>query len=511
MNRTALNEKGTGTFCAKHPSGRAGKMSQSPFRGLFALILLCLSCATAHAQRIYLLPVGDTSEKSGLSFSTGPDLQYVFDAFYANVPGDQLVMYNNPMADFADGSSRNLRNPWEGPDVRSDLVDLKAKILRAIDVCPAGSNDTIIVFFTGHGANDDQGHFLMMPDGENRLHRKTILEHIARKRPRLAVLITDSCSLSVPSGMAPGPSARMIPPERMSPLFESLFIRSRGVVDINSSSEGEESIGAIGGGLLTLSLAYMGNQPNFKSYPGFNKPRDRDSRMPSDAKIPSVDHSMAMAEFFGGMIEHGMHGNFDPDQPPFGILFQYADQNLTWEAVGKLLTTKVDTLFKTVAPKGWDAQSGNKQMTQTPRFYSVAKTEGGRARPHTPGRTQPNTAGQTQRHTPGRTQPNTAGQPQRRWSRPIYRPEVGDKILQINGQPIRNFDDYFRAVKSSPPTMTFVLWEARTGAEFLMRTQLNPPTAKSRFGVGGENAPEGGVRVKFIMPGYPGTRCQVAQ
>ena len=454
---------------------------------LTAVVLLCLACASAAGQRIYLLSVGDTSEKSGLSFSTGPDLQYVFDAFYANVPGDQLVMFNNPMADFADGSSRDLRNPWMGPDVRSDLVDLKKKILRAIDNCPAGGGDTIIVFYTGHGAYDDHGQFLLMPDGENRLYRKTILKRMARKSPRLAVLITDSCSLYVPAGSPPGPAARLIPPRRMTPLFESLFIRSRGVVDINSSTEGEESIGAIGGGLLTISLAYMGNQPNFKPYPGFTRPRRGVMGTPSKAAIPSVDHSMAMAEFFGGLTEHGMHGNFDPDKPPFGIFFEYRQQNLNWAAVGKLLVVKVNTLFKTVAPKGWDTSKGGKQVTQTPRFYSLAKTEGGRSQPQKPGRKQT------------------------RWSRPTYRPEVGDMILEINGRAIRNFDDYYRAVKSSPTTMTFVLGEARSGKKFLMRTQLNPPSAKSRFGVGGENAPGGGVRVKYIMPGYPGTRCQLAK
>ena len=466
---------------------------------LTAVVLLCLACASAAGQRIYLLSVGDTSEKSGLSFSTGPDLQYVFDAFYANVPGDQLVMFNNPMADFADGSSQNLQTPWMGPDVRSDLVDLKKKILQALDNCPAGENDTIVVFYTGHGAYDDNGHFLMMPDYENRLYRKTILERMARKNPRLAVLITDSCNLQVPSGMAPGPAARMIPPERMTPLFESLFIRSRGVTDINSSSEGQESIGAIGGGLLTLSLAYMGNQPNFKSYPGFKKPQRGNLDFPSDAVIPSVDHSMAMAEYFGGMNEHGMHGNFDPDQPPFGVFFEYRQQNLSWQAVAKLLTAKVNTLFKAAVPKGWDASNGQKQMTQTPRFYSLAKIAGGLAQPAAPD------------HKPARNSGQNSGQRQPRWSDPTYRPEVGDMILEINGRPIRNFEDYYRAVKSSPQTMTFVLGEARSGKKFLLRAQLNPPGADSRFGVGGENAPGGGVRVKFIMKGYPGTRCQLAQ
>ena len=450
------------------------------------ILLLCLTSARADSPRIYVLAVGDTSEKSGLSFSTGPDLQYLFDAFYVNVPGGQLVTYNNPMADFADGSSINLPNPWEGPDLRWDLVDMKSKILRAIDNCPAGPNDTVVVFFTGHGAYDDNGHFLVMPDGENRLYRKTILGRIARKNPRLAVLITDSCNLQFPAGMRPGPAARLIPPERISPLFDSLFIRSRGVVDLNSSSEGEISVGAIGGGLLTLSLAYMGNQPNFKSYPGFTRPQRSSFDTPSETKIPSIDHSMAMEEYFGSLSEHGMHGNFDPNQPPFGIMFAYSEQRLNWETVGKLLKTKVDTLFKAVSPKGWDTDEG-KQITQTPRFYSLPKTEG------------------------GSSQVIVHEQKQRRWSRPTYRPETGDHIVEINGRPIRNLGDYIREVKSSPTTMNFKLWEARTGKTFLMRTQLNPPDAKSRFGVRATKAPGGGVQVKHVRQGYPGTRCQLAQ
>ncbi|HBO45020.1 MAG TPA: hypothetical protein DD670_14035 [Planctomycetaceae bacterium] len=494
---------------------------------LCVVLSICLFCATAHAQRIYVMAIADTSEKSGLSFSTGPDLQYIFDAFYGNVPGGQLVTYNNPMADFADGSSVNLKNPWEGPDVRFDLVDMKNKILQAIDACPAGPNDTIFLFYTGHGAYDDEGHFLVMPDGETRLHRKTILERMALKRPRLAILITDSCNLQVPSGMGPAPSARMIPPEQMPPLFETLFIRSHGVVDINSSSEGEVSIGAIGGGLLTLSLAYMGNQPDFKPRPGFTRPRRSEfDAPPSDAVIPAVDHTMAMAEYFGAMVEHGMHGNFDPALPPFGILFDYRDQNLNWEAVRGLLTTKIDTLFKSVAPKGWDTEKG-KQTTQTPRFYSLPKTEGGTSRPVTPTREQggqtgpglgpgpgpgpgPVDVGQTQPGPgPGPIQPSGQGQP--RWSRPVYRPEVGDHIIEVNGRALRNLNDYFHAVKSSPASMTFVLWEARTGKTFLMQADLNPPGANSRFGVGASDSPGRGVRVEYVMQGYPGTRCRLAQ
>ncbi len=424
-----------------------------------------------------------------MAFSTGPDLQYVFDAFYVNVPGSQLVTYNNPMADFADGSSRNLPNPWLGPDVRGELANMKDNILHAIDQCPAGQDDAIVVFYTGHGAYDDNGHFLVMPDGQTLLYRKTILEKLAGKHPRLAVLITDSCNVPVPSEMQPGPAAMLLPPERISPLFESLFIRSRGVVDMNSSSEGEFSVGAIGGGLLTLSLAYMGNQPDFKAYRGFTRPQRSPSDVPNNAVIPSIDHSAAMERFFGTLNEHGMHGNFDPDKPPFGVFFAHREQGLNWETVGQLLTTKVDTLFKTMNPDGWDTSRG-KQRTQTVRIYSLAA---GRGIP--------------QAIAPEQTPPQT--EQQGHWGQPVWRPEVGDRIVEVNGRTIHRQADYVQAVKNSPTTMVFRLWDAKTGKTFLMRTQLNPQGADSRFGVGAENAAEGGVRVTYVMPGYPGTRCQV--
>jgi len=479
-------------------------MNRVTSRLLLVAVLLLASCTAARAQRIFLLSVGDTSEKGGLAFSTGPDLQYMFDAFYANVPRGQLVMYNFP-SDTPDGRMETL---WQGPDVRHDLVDMKNKILTAIDQCPSGANDTIIVFYTGHGASDDEGHFLVMPDGETRLHRKTILERVARKGPRLAVLITDACNLSVGSGIGGQAAAHIAQPQTISPLFASLFINSRGVVDINSSSEGEVSIGAIGGGLLTLSLAYMGNQPNFKAYPGFTRPQPDAEEQPSGAVIPSIDHTAAMAKFFGGLSEHGMHGNFDPSKPAFGVFFEYSQQNLGWDAVSNLLKTKIQILFKAAAPEGWDNRGeGGKQTTQTPRFYSLAPTAGGLSQPMPIQPSSPTEVGQPT----DVGQPTGSTQPQVRWSPPTYRPSVGDMILEVNGRPIRNINEYYYAVKNSPAIMTFVLWEARTGRKYLLRAQLNPPGSNSRLGIGGQDAPGGGVRVVYVMQGYPGARCQVAQ
>jgi hypothetical protein len=459
----------------------------------YLTVVVCLFFALgwhrpAAAQRIYVLAVADTSEKSRMSFSTGPDLQYIFDAFYANVPGQQWLYYNNPLMDQADGTSRPHANPWLGPDVHADLAGLDQKILEAIERCPAGPRDTIFVYYSGHGAHDSKGHFLVMPDGTARLYRDQILSKLEQKKPRLAVLMTDSCSTQAPVGIGAGTSAMFMAPDRISPLFDNLFLKSRGVVDLNSSSEGEIAIGAIGGGLLTLAFAYMGNQPDFKPYPGpRGQPNVIPVNPPSNAAIPAVDHSAAMQDYFGVLLEHGLHGNFDPNLPPFGVLFANANQRLDWRGVTSLLARKIDVLFKSIAPRGWDTGQ-DRQLTQTLRIYRIADLDPA-AVVEVPGRAA-----------------------EARWSRPIYRPEIGDRIIEINDRPIGGTQDYVLAVKTSPTVMTFLLWEAKSGNTYRMRTRLNPPQADSRFGVAARETAGGpGVQVTRVMPGYPGTRCELAE
>ena len=98
-----------------------------------------------------------------------------------------------------------------------------------------------------------------------------------------------------------------------------------------------------------------------------------------------------------------------------------------------------------------------------------------------------------------------------KWSASIWRPEPGDHIVEVNGQKINDTKDFSRAVKNSPETMTFKLIGRRTGQTFTMRTKLNSPTAKSRFGVGVSDCRHDGVSVDYVRPRYPGSRCQIAR
>ena len=545
----------------------------------FVCVLALLSTAgRAQAAKIFLLIAADVSKEGGIYLSTGPDTGYVFDVFYAHVPEHQLVVYG--MA----GDGPDGRSAWDGPDVRFDLGDMGNKLLTAIDTCPAGPDDTIVFFYSGHGAHDARGHYLLMPDQKTTLARQTVIESIRRKNPRLAVVITDSCANLVDRGLLRGPAMAVEQPERASPLFDSLFFQSSGLVDVNSSSESQVAAGPIGGGLLVLAMAYLGNQPNFRKARGRGvtvEPLDS-----PDVAIPAMDYDQIIGENFG-WSEHGLHGDFDPEKPSYGLLWANADRRLAWPAVETMLTEKVEELFRTLHPTGMRlAGSAAPQYTQTPQFYSLAKAS---PSPPPPGKHLSLERGDVILSVNGRIVANEAqcreairrsgpemeftardqrtgtawrmraqlrssssrfgaylddapgggalvtgvipGYPCTRnavlgpadspappappaagaWSDPIYHPEPGDRIVEVNGRRINNTSDFSFAVKNSPELMTFRIIGHRSGESFLMRTRLDPPSAGTRLGIGVDDDSRGGVRIRYVRDGHPGTRCQLAR
>ena len=99
------------------------------------------------------------------------------------------------------------------------------------------ANDTIFFYYSGHGGNDDRGHYLGLPQG--RLYRSELRQLLENKGARLVVLITDCCNQRSDGQAFGAPYMDMEPPAKVSPLFESLFLLPKGTVDINSSSPGE--------------------------------------------------------------------------------------------------------------------------------------------------------------------------------------------------------------------------------------------------------------------------------
>ena len=550
------------------------------------LICLCFT-SQARAGRVYLLLAADTSERGKIALSTGPDLQFMHDVFYANVPGRQLVVYGSEIYDEMtdDGpQTHDVENPWKGPDIRDDLNNMKENLLTAIRNCPAGPEDTVIFFYSGHGAYDSNGHYLVMPDGKNTLPRQSIIREIQKKQPRLIVLITDSCNTLVPRAPVPLPIMRLVPPAQIAPLFDSLFVQPKGVLDVNSSTEDEVAAGPVGGGLLVLSMAYLGNKPTF----GRDKP---DGRAPVLAAVPRgdslrpVDFDRIISEQFG-MMEHGLGANFDPEAPSYGYLWEGARNPGSWDELKTAVTRKMDTLFRELYPNGKEV-NGKIQRTQTPRFYSMPESgpapparilgltrgdvllsvngrpirnlqdaiqaigasgetmeftvrdsrDGTVWRMQTQLRRQSSRFGAYLADNPGggaivtgvmRGYPCTKNQVLGKvttqgdspvgagtggtatWSPPQYRPEAGDHITEVNERQIRTTSEFYDAVKSSPTEMTFRMVDHRTGRTHLLRTQLNPATARSRLGIGVRDDAASGVRIEYVRDGYPGARCQLA-
>ena len=121
-------------------------------------------------------------------------------------------------------------------------------ILKLIEDLSPRREDTVVFYYSGHGAADDQGHYLAMAKGK--LHRNQILEAILRKKPRLAVFISDCCNLRSDGELYFAPYFQTKRPSSPSPLFRSLFLEPKGIVDINSSAPGEGAFFAKSGDKL---------------------------------------------------------------------------------------------------------------------------------------------------------------------------------------------------------------------------------------------------------------------
>lgn len=116
--------------------------------------------------------------------------------------------------------------------------------------------DTLLVYFSCHGVTDPQrGHLLVMrdPAGKTTLvPRARVRELMQAKNPRLAILLSDSCAnlmdTETPRSVAK-PDWKVI---------QSLFFKPRGLVDLNSVSEGESAnCDSKRGGIFTRWFTFL--------------------------------------------------------------------------------------------------------------------------------------------------------------------------------------------------------------------------------------------------------------
>ena len=196
------------------------------------------------AQRLHAIVVGDLSPSAGwgkYAPNITLDMLTMYVVLHENVPEDRLEYL--PVSIEADEDS--------APQL----------LLRLLDELHPKPNDTLLFYYTGHGAADDRGHYFALAQGP--LYRDDLLNQLRGKGARLTVLLSDCCNARSDGRAYLAPAPRVNEPPTITPVFQSLFFEPRGVVDVNSSSPGEsaffvpetEASKTMPGSLFTKQLA----------------------------------------------------------------------------------------------------------------------------------------------------------------------------------------------------------------------------------------------------------------
>ncbi len=154
--------------------------------------------------------------------------------------------------------------------LKSSKMKVTSKdVLNWINDCEVSSNDTLMIYYSGHGFIDEQNrHFLWFDEG-NILPRSEIISEMQKHNCRLKILITDSCSNLV---ILPAPvtaTPRSLGENRDKQYYKNLFLEHKGLLDITAASEGEYAWGnSTIGGYFTSSLfsAFSGEGNAFRSW-----------------------------------------------------------------------------------------------------------------------------------------------------------------------------------------------------------------------------------------------------
>ena len=372
-----------------------------------ALILVgfLFAATSLQAETIHVIIAANTdAERAGtlVAQATQQDKDGFERIFRENVPESQLAIHSIP-----------IEKVWS------------ADILQIVDeLVITPGEDTVVFFYSGHGAYDStkkQQFFQLAADPptpeRSDLYRNDVLDRIIAKNPRLVVMLSDCCNVVYSPKIAPSArSAKWMPPARspssISPLFDTLFIKVKGVVDVTSSQLGETSgINAQKGG--------------------------------SCFAIPMIDL---------------LNSNKD-------------SYDLDWKTFVDELTPKVQEAFTTAYPNGAkSSEEGPRQYKQTVFVYRLPGMSATRdygedvssmpLPPHPVPRQGPRLGVRAVAEKDGglRVTELISESPGEKAGF-----EVGDVILEINGKPINTEQEYSDAVDESPKQMQLKLKNSRDG------------------------------------------------
>lgn len=184
--------------------------------------LICFTATPAAAQKVHALLVADMS----------PGAKW--GEFLPNLQEDMLRM----MKLLQTGCPRDSLSIQE-VYLDSNADAKPAKIVGAIEDLRANRNDTIVIYYTGHGGIDDRGSYFDLVGGK--LYRDDLIAAAKEHGSRLVVLVTDCCNARNDKEVQTFPRAGFYERDDYSPLFRSLLIEPKGVVDINACGPGESA------------------------------------------------------------------------------------------------------------------------------------------------------------------------------------------------------------------------------------------------------------------------------
>lgn len=181
---------------------------------LSALIIVLNCAATASAQHLHAILVGDT-DASDITWSIRPQLDRLERTLEVGLPRGQVTV-----------------TILTGRQVTADGITRRLRTLRI-----NANQDAVLFFYAGHGGFDsNRGHYLDLSNGRT-LYRAELEEAMTQPAtPRFWAMITNSCAVDI--------AAAPLPPEvDRTRLLTHLFFETDGCVDFNSCRPGQVAWG----------------------------------------------------------------------------------------------------------------------------------------------------------------------------------------------------------------------------------------------------------------------------
>lgn len=202
---------------------------------LFVLHFAAVSMAQAQnppagGQRVRMVFVSDTNAQNGSIYKAN---------------ADSLAGL------FADANNLDPAKPYDEPVYVQDNNVNKQGIIQKIAGLQVRPNvDTVLFFYWGHGASDQQRkHFFTLASTDN-VARDDVVRAVQAHQPRLAIVLSDTCSVTAPGVGSYGAGPNTVIDWRG---IRSLLIECQGLCNVNACPPGQFSWNAeIGGAYYSI-------------------------------------------------------------------------------------------------------------------------------------------------------------------------------------------------------------------------------------------------------------------